>query len=248
MKSTIISCLISAIVIALSTQSAQASAYKTSSGSTYIHIQELAGGAGPNVGMGYYSTMSAGQQWNGNIALTASTMGGNRVYTGNFTDFAGPSKKCTGTLKLTRPTVLNPNAPTPMTATWTIGPGGINCPSPIGAVITLNLTEALPVADGNGNFQPNSINGNTIVSQTSGIATWPKWWVIDPSNLNCRQTAPSGPIVTSFTAGTLINVAQVPMPNKFITAGGNPWLQIQNTPSCFVRAKSTLIKPAVMPF
>jgi hypothetical protein len=237
-----------ALSITVSSQSAQASAYKTASGSTYLEVGEVAG----TVGAGRYDTIIAGQLWRGSFTLTASTVGSNRVYTGNFIDrnpatanTASTTQSCQGTLTLTRPSAIT-NNPTPMTAAWTIGPGGVNCPSPIGTTSTLYLVEAIPVAASSGDFLPTAINGNTLISETAGIATWPKWKVIDPTGLNCRKPAPTGPIITTFAFGSNVTFA-VPMPNKFVTAGGNPWLVIGNY-TCFVRAKNTYLKPVVMPF
>lgn len=236
---------LSAIVlsIAISSQSAQASGYKTGSGSTYVDFKELSGGSGAAIGEGYYFTMLGGTQWKGVFqATTVTTVGSDKVYTGPFTDAAisGPTKKCTGTLKLKRP--ISNTGPAPLTATWTIGAGGVNCPSSVGATFTLNLTEAVPVASGN--FLAS--NANTLISETAGTATWPKWVVVDPSGLNCRATAPSGAVVTTFSNGSTVDVKYLGL-NSFTTAGGNSWLRVPSQ-NCFIRANSSYIKPKLMPF
>jgi hypothetical protein len=242
-KYSLLSLATIATAIALSSQSAQASSYRL--GSTSLEVWELPGGA--TVGTGRYETMISGQQWRGTFTLTASTVGSNRVYLGTFTDHApfSSNQTCQGTLKLTRPIALT-NNPTPMTAIWTIGPGGVNCPSPVGTISPLNLVEAIPVAVANGNFLPTPTNGDTLMSETAGMATWPKWKVVDPTGLNCRLPAPSGPVITVFAYGSIVAPSS-PMPSKFIMAGGNPWL-ITGKNQCSVRAKNTYLKPVVMPF
>jgi hypothetical protein len=240
MKYRLLSIATIATAIALSSQSAQASSYRV--GNTSLEVWEVTG----PVGTGRYDTMISGQLWKGTFTLNASTVGSNRVYLGTFTDYRpGSNQSCQGTLKLTRPIAIT-NNPTPMTALWTIGPGGVNCPSPIGPGSPLNLVEAVPVAVANGNFLPTPTNGDTLMSQTSGMATWPKWKVVDPTGLNCRLPAPSGPIISVFPFGSIVSPSS-PMPSKFIMAGGNPWL-ITGKNQCSVRAKNTFLKPVVMPF
>jgi hypothetical protein len=246
MKYSLLSLATIATAIALSSQSAQASAYRL--GSTSLEVWELPGG-GP-VGTGRYETMISGQPWRGTFTLTASTVGTNRVYTGNFTDSRQSqtqtqTQTCQGTLKLTRPIAIT-NNPTPMTARWTIGAGGVNCPSPIGPGTPLNLVEAVPVAVANGDFLPTATNGDTLMTETAGIVTWPKWKVVDPTGLNCRLPAPNGPITRVFAYGSIVEPSS-PIPSKFIIAGGNPWL-ITGKNQCSVRAKNTYLKPVVMPF
>lgn len=245
MKS-IISILGSIAAIALFPHIAQASAYKTSGGSTFINIKELPGGSASAIGTGYYRTYVNGREWGGDFQATSVTSSGSiRTYTGSFTDERfgpGATQKCKGNLKLQRP--VSNSGPAPLTATWTITPGGVNCPSPVGSIFKLNLTEAIPVANSNGNFLAS--NANTIESETAGSATWPKW-VITATGLNCRATAPSGTIVKVFPNGSIVNVQNQGL-NSFITAGGASWLRVTNSPVCFIRANSLYIKPKLMPF
>ena len=246
MKPIISTILGTIAAIALFPHIAQASAYKTSGGSTFIHIQELSTGA-VAIGTGYYFTPVGGSQWKGNFQLTNVTGSGSiRTYTGTFTDFRmgpGPTKQCTGNLTLQRS--VSPGAPATLTATWTIS-GGSGCPSSAGSMFMLNLTEAVPVANSSGNFLAS--NANTIRSETAGNATWPKWVVTDPTGLNCRNpaTAPSGTIVKVFPNGSTVDVGYKGL-NSFITPGGASWLRVPSQ-NCFIRANSLYIKPKLMPF
>lgn len=238
----IISILGTIAAIALFPHIAQASAYKTSGGSTFIHIQELGTVA---IGTGYYFTLVGSSQWEGNFAATTVTVsGGLKTYTGTFTDSRlgpGATQQCKGNLKLQRP--VSNSGPAPLTATWTIT-GGVNCPSSVGSILKLNLTEAVPVANSSGNFLAS--NANTIQSETAGDATWPKWAVTDPTRLNCRATAPSGTVVTTFPNCSTVDVGYRGL-NSFITAGGASWLRGPSK-NCFIRANSQYIKPKLMPF
>jgi hypothetical protein len=245
----IISILGTIAAIALFPHIAQASAYKTSGGSTFIHIQELpVPGGTVAIGTGYYFTPLGGSQWKGNFqATTVTGTPSIRTYSGPFTDFRmgpGPTRQCKGNLKLQRS--VSPGAPATLTATWTIS-GGVGCPSPVGSMFMLNLTEAIPVANSSGNFLAS--NANTIRSETAGNATWPKWVVTDPDpmGLNCRATAPGGTVVRTFPKNTIVDVSYLGL-NSFITAGGASWLRVNNSPVCFIRANSLYIKPKLMPF
>jgi hypothetical protein len=233
-----------ALSITLTPQAAQASAYKTASGSTYISVREL--GTGVANGQGYYYTMIGGTQWKGRFqATTVTVSGGIKTYAGSFTDntIGGAAmQQCQGSIQLKRPTANS--GPAPLTVIWTIGPGGVNCPSAVGSSSTLYLNEVVPVANGSGNFLAS--NANTIISETAGPATWPKWVVVDPTGLNCRATAPSGAIVTTFPNASTVDVAYLGL-NSFITAGGNSWLRVPSQ-NCFIRANSSYIKPKLMPF
>ena len=241
----IVSILVTLAAIALFPHIAQASAYKTSNRSTFIHIRELPDGRGSAIGTGYYSTSVGGRDWGGNFQATSVTSsGGIRTYTGTFTDQRsgpGATQQCKGKLKLQRP--VSNSGPARLTATWTIT-GGVNCPSSVGSILKLNLTEAVPVANSSGNFLAS--NANTIQSETAGDATWPLWVVTDPTRLNCRATAPSGPVVTTFPKGSTVDVGYLGL-NSFITAGGASWLRMPSK-NCFIRANSQYIKPKLMPF
>lgn len=240
----IISILGAIAAIALFPHIAQASAYKTSSRTTYIDIKEVPGDSGSAIGDGYYFTSVAGREWGGNFQASVTSSGGIRTYTGTFTDERfgpGATQQCKGNLKLQRP--VSNSGPARLTATWTIT-GGVNCPSSVGSILKLNLTEAVPVANSSGNFLAG--NANTIQSLTAGDATWPLWVVTDPTRLNCRATAPSGTVVTTFPNGSTVDVGYRGL-NSFITAGGASWLRVPSK-NCFIRANSQYIKPKLMPF
>lgn len=241
----IISILGTIAAIALFPHIAQASAYKTSGGSTFIHIKELSGGT-VAIGTGYYFTSVGGTQWKGNFQPT-NVIGSPSIitYIGTFTDFRmgpGAPQQCKGNLTLQRP--VSNSGPAPLTATWTITPGGVNCPSPVGSMFMFNLTEAVPVANSSGNFLAS--NANTIRSETAGNATWPKWVVTDPTGLNCRNPAPSGTVLTTFPNASTIDVGYLGL-NSFITPGGASWLRVPSQ-NCFIRANTQYIKPKLMPF
>ena len=77
----IVSILGTIAAIALFPHIAQASAYKTSNRSTFIHISELPGRSGSAIGTGYYSTSVGGRDWGGNFQATSVTSsGGIRTY------------------------------------------------------------------------------------------------------------------------------------------------------------------------
>jgi hypothetical protein len=63
----IVSILGTIAAIALFPHIAQASAYKTSSRSTYIDISKLPGGSGSAIGTGYYFTSVGGREWGGSF-------------------------------------------------------------------------------------------------------------------------------------------------------------------------------------
>src|SRR4028119_1952162 len=174
----IVSILGAIAAIALFPPIAQASAYKTSSRSTFIHISELPGRSGSAIGSGYYFTSIGGRDWGGNFQATSVTSsGGIKTYTGTFTDERfgpGATQQCKGKLKLQR-SVSN-SGPARLTATWTIT-GGVNCPSSVGSILKLNLTEAVPAAHDSRNSLAR--HAHTIQSETAGNATWPLWIVTD---------------------------------------------------------------------
>jgi hypothetical protein len=257
-----LSALATIAALTLIPQTAQASGYKNTSGSTKLQFIETGGPANVGTWGQYYTTIS-GAQWVGEFqATTVSVSGGIRTYTGTFTDrkmSSGPGPSCVGTIVLKR-SVNNPG-PAPLTVKWTITGNGSSqpCPVPNGTISTLNLTEALPGANASGDF--NAANANTLKSappSSPGLpvldVTWSRWQVVDPSGLNCRSSAPSGSVVTVFPNGTIVDAATTyPNSNAFITASGQSWMKVfvnpnANNNTCYVRANSMRIMPKLMPF
>jgi hypothetical protein len=240
--------------IALAPHNAQASSYSTSNGKTLIEFKELPDNAftgpviGGAIGEGRYTTTIGTQQWIGSFTTTpGAASGGIKSYVGTFTDRRigpGATEICKGTIKLQRP--ASNIGPAPLQVTWTIGPGGVSCP-PV-TPSTLSLTEAIPMANGSGNFLAS--NSNTRPSETNGPITWPLWQVIDSPQLNCRATAPSGQIAEKFLTGSVITAGAKFNPNAFVTVGGASWLSVRVSQGnyCFVRANTSYIKPKLMPF
>lgn len=236
-------------------QMAQASQYVTTNRNTDIHFSEVNGNG--SIGTGFYNTMIGGKQWRGNFQATTVTLnstGTIKTYFGSFNDFrTGPGipQSCQGTISLQRP--VSNLGPAPLKVTWTIT-GGVGCPSPIGSTPPLNLIEPLPVANSSGNFQAS--NSNTLITETAGSATWPKWIVTDTTPLNCRANAatnPTGPgpiVVQTFNPGSIVDVRYLGL-DSFVTHNGASWMRVglgnRNT-KCFIRANSQYVKPQPMPF
>ena len=242
---------IAAIAFALP-HNAQASVYSTSNNKTLIEFKELPGTAvvGGAIGEGRYTTTIGTQEWMGSVTTTSiPALSGIKSYVGTFIDNRigpGPSQMCKGTIQFQR--LASNIGPAPLQVTWTIGPGGVGCPSPVGTTSILSLTEAVPVANGSGNFLAS--NSNTRPSETAGKITWPLWQVVDSTGLNCRTTAPSGIVAKNFPLGSIITAGAKLVPNAFVTAGGASWLSVRTSQGkyCFVRANTSYIKPQLMPF
>jgi hypothetical protein len=245
------------VAVGLMPQMAQASHYVTANQTTKISFQELTGA----MGIGSYRTTLNGQQWDGDFQVTngvPDSNGTTKTYSGSFKDYRkgfAATQNCKGTIKLQRP-IANPGS-APLKVTWTIT-GGVGCPSPVSSPanppITVNLVETMPVADSSGNFQAS--NSNTLITDTAGLATWPKWIVSDTTPLNCRgnaatnPTAPGPTIVQKLLPGSIVDVQYMGL-DSFITSGGESWLRVQmsskNT-KCFIRANKQFVKPQPMQF
>jgi hypothetical protein len=161
---------------------------------------------------------------------------------------------CTGQISIRRP---NPQSGLPIVAevTWVvtrqpisfrnIEPQNQDCRVPKGQKFQLNLPEALPKANSQGNFT--NANSNTFLSE-SGTYAWTQWQVISPDGvLNCRDK-PNGVVKHSYRKGQIIsklgremldgrNIVELP--------DGSSWLRTKER--CFVRASDRLIKPVSLP-
>ncbi len=242
------STLISSTLITTQANPAQASSYRSTSGSTDLVLSEtganLASESTPKTG--FYFTKVNGRSWMGNLKITRQDAGmGHAWYFGTFQDSTlgpGPRSTCSGDIKLTRSSAGGRgNSLMQMAAQWTIT-GGENCPT-IGQTMSLMLPESLPQADRNGNY--NAANSTTAMSETNGPYTWPAWTVISADGkLNCRAT-PNGVVQFTYPRGARLDIA-VRGGNAFDTSTGSPWLRTRK--GCLVRASSQLLSPISIPF
>jgi hypothetical protein len=240
---------ISTAFISTQAEPAQASSYRSASGSTDLVLTEtganLASESTPRTG--FYFTKANGKSWMGNIKITRQDAGmGHAWYFGTFQDSTlgpGPRSTCRGDIKLTRTSAGGRgNSLMQMAAQWTIT-GGDNCPT-IGQVMSLTLPESLPKPDRNGNYT--AANSNTAMSETSGPYTWPAWFAISADGqLNCRTT-PNGVVQSTYATGARIDIATRGGGSAFDTSTGSPWLR--TTKGCLVRASSQFLSPVTIPF
>jgi hypothetical protein len=235
----------SLMLLGVTATTAAASDYVTPSGQTQVTLNEV-GSNGSTTG--FYFTPIGGKQWMGDIKINRIEGGAGHVYySGTFQDrrlSAGPTTRCDGDILLDR-TGANGVAPqVSLRVKWTIK-GGTNCPSPAGQTFELQLTEALPKADRNGNYTAN--NANTANSQTNGTYTWPLWKVTAAEGkLNCRTT-PNSKVVFTYRSGDRLDTRTRGV-NAFQTAtDGTSWLKVP-AKQCVVRASDRAISPISIPF
>jgi hypothetical protein len=218
--------------------SAQASSYSTGNGasSRQLSFQEL-----PNAGSGFYTFQYGG----GTLGpLTATNVMGSVggpgpavVYSGNFTESTAGGLQCSGSITLTRyPFVGNGNYMLSISKTANSGNG---CGFRLNNTERFGMSESVPIANTSGNFTP--ANSITRFLQNGNLAIWPKWKVVDPTGLNCRNTGPGGLIVGAFPVGTVINGTGF--------HSNSTWLKTSfNGTSCYVRANTSYIQPVQIPF
>jgi hypothetical protein len=217
--------------IAFSSQTAQASSYQ---GNQRLSLNEST-----NPGSGFYKAFYGGVQWNGTLGPLTVTNGNGSiggpgpevVYSGNFTESTASGLQCTGGITLTR--YGNPYALSVRKQGASSGCGNRLDTEKFG------MTESLPIANSSGNFTP--ANSTTRFLQNGNFAIWPKWKVVDPTGLNCRNTGPGGLVVGAFPVATVINVT------GFHSNG--TWLRTSyNGTPCYVRSNSTYLSPVQIPF
>lgn len=231
------------------TTSADASVYANKSGTTRVAISEQLEKPGEELG-GDYITQAAGRTWTGQLNLKPNPKGnlpGRQNYRGTFKDFTtGPETQlvCTGDVNLT--IITDGKNRKQLIINWAVK-AGEKCPS-IGQKFSLNLSEAFPTPDKNGDFKPENADDWNGGTQDS---TWRSWRVVTGS-LNCRAT-PQGKIQKSYKNGTPI-AAQIDRSGSAIVGSdgkqypfkGDPWLRTKD--ACYVRANSQYIQPASDPF
>lgn len=193
--------------------------------------------------VGYYFTRVGGKLVQGNIKiLTTNAAPNNRIYTGTFDSYQiDPNIVCRGTIALERTILVGGGVA--LKAEWTIGQGGKNCPSPMGAKSEINLVENLPVAK-NGNYPAQPLE--SPLSAESYAWNHPVWKVIDPTPLNCRAT-PGGRIVKSYPTGTKLFPLDRGVNIFEMDAAGGRWLRIPES-RCFVRHSPRYLSPVSLPY
>jgi hypothetical protein len=219
--------------IAFSSQTAQASSY-----SSVLSFNES-----PNPGNGFYKASYQGVQWNGALGpLTATNVMGSVggpgpavLYIGNFTESTASGLQCSGAIQLTR---YNNGGGYRLSVVKTASSGS-GCGFRLHNTEKFGMIESLPIANSSGNFTP--ANSTTRFLQNGNFAIWPKWKVVDPTGLNCRNTGPGGLVVGAFPVATVINVT------GFHSNG--TWLRTSyNGTPCYVRSNSTYLSPVQIPF
>jgi hypothetical protein len=190
-----------------------------------------------------------GPLWTTQLNLTQvnNGTGGNRIYTGTFTQEIPLNtgvQTCTGdvTLTRTRSGRDNPVHSISMTRKFT---GGYNCDQ-IGQTDNWNFVEAVPQAGDRGEY--NEFNSSKWVNANKRGSTWIEWQLQRGiSQLNCRAT-PNGQVRKVYRSGdriTIPNNITLDGGNAFRAAGQNSWLLTDQ--NCYVRANSRYIQPVSMP-
>lgn len=231
--------------LTLTPKIAHASSYTSPSGLTQLTVDQAS--ATPGTG-GAYIVRIGSTDWSGKFNATSITGGAGHIYySGTFVDrpLNSTNTQCIGNIVLdtTHPTgPSNPTSPHNMIVRWTVT-GGTNCPMIGTTTFSLPLTESLPVPTSSGNFTP--ANSMTRFQWVNGRDVWPKWKVVDPdpNGLRCRSTPSGSTIVQTFLPSSAINVLM------FDTSGN--WLKVPPSSgysSCYIRAKSTFIKPMQIPY
>jgi hypothetical protein len=233
-------------ILGLTTTTAMASDYVSASGQTQLSLREVNQGSSTS---GFYFTTLQGQQWRGSIKINRIEGGAGHVdYSGTFDDFRlGPDieQTCTGDILLDR-TGANGVAPqVSLRVAWTVK-GGTNCPAAVGDTFEVRLTESLPKADRNGNY--NSRNATTALGETNGAYTWPIWSVIAADGkLNCRATPEmTGQVTFTYKTGDRFDTRNRGANSLETAADGTTWLKVPPK-KCFVRATDRTVKPVSIP-
>lgn len=216
---------------------AQASLYRSASGSTQLGIIERNVSAEKHTGS--YVTVMGGQTWNGSFKAIGEGILGSYLYQGEFEDSpAGkPNVKCTGTIQMSR-RPLGRSATMSLETTWNVM-GGTQCPS-IGKMFKLTLIESLPKANAKGDY-------------TEG---WGRWKVTSTDGkLNCRAT-PNGKILLTFQGTDTITI-DGRAGGPFTRLNGDSWMYLAyprypatdaDFKPCYVRANSQYIQPLSIGF
>lgn len=226
---------------AIAAPGAIASDYNNGLTKTQLTLNET-----PQASGGFYFTPIQGKRWMGSIKITQTQAGAGHVYyQGTFEDRDFQGRSCKGDITLDR-TGANGVAPVvALRVKWTVQ-GGTNCPSKAGTVFELRLTEALPIADANGNYTAQ--NAGTANSETNGTYTWPRWSVISADGkLNCRATPGGRQVVFTYRGQDSLDSRYRGMNSIETASDGTTWLRIPSK-NCFVRANNANIRPISIPF
>jgi hypothetical protein len=235
--------------------------YQSASGTTRVRLTHVAP-PDPSQWTMDYQTKVNGKTWSG-TAKFVRVLGqnGNRTLYGTFKDYAGDTgiplnngtaeRSCTGDL------IASQTAPSDryqLQLTWKVT-GGKNCDT-IGKTFNLDLSESLPIADTNGNFQfQNASVWTGLGPNQSDMSIWERWQVVN-DGLNCRAR-PNGAIVRTYRRGeqfALLYEGRGGNPTAFLGSEnteatpdqvrqfkGAPW--IRTLANCYVRSNSQYIQP-----
>jgi hypothetical protein len=232
--------------------------YQTVSGSTQL-ILDFSQPA--QRGRIEYETKIQGTDWWGEVTPGSMSQqnGKNTVY-GTFRDV--PSNAffdrnapmfCTGDVVAIRSYANNRFQ---LDMTWKVT-GGKKCTS-IGQTINLKLSEAIPVADAQGDY--NYANSRVWYGLNSGqndYHTWDRWRAIESGSLNCRER-PNGKILRTYPQGSdfVARYESRGVASAILGADNNqtnpsaispdlikgkPWMLTKD--KCFVRSNSQYIQP-----
>jgi hypothetical protein len=208
-----------------------------------------------------YETKIQGEIWWGRLNNGVMSMkNGQTTISGTFKDtprqsFFSPDAPvfCTGDLVAIQSFANNRFS---LTAQWKVT-GGKKCAS-IGQTIKLNLSEAMPVADAQGDY--NYANSRVWYGLDSGqndYHTWDRWRAIESGSLNCRER-PNGKILRTYAQGRDFvarydgrgsasailgadNEQIIPSAMSPSRIKGKPWMLTKD--NCFVRSNSQYIQP-----
>jgi hypothetical protein len=206
---------------------------------TFVYFNEM---ANLSSNSGYFYRVVAGTTWVGTFTTGPSSyMGGNLTFVGTYTETmigVGAKPECLGNIVLKRH-ITNLASVMLMSLTVTAD-GGIPCTSPIGTVSTFNATESVPQPIGL-NYTPTKMRTIVQAYVAGGPAlpklVWPKWTVVASAGAQCRDLS-GATLVSTLPAGTDFTVTQaVSGPSRLKTSAG-----------CYVKAKTSLVKPYLLPF
>ncbi|MEM6433443.1 MAG: hypothetical protein AAF773_06245 [Cyanobacteria bacterium P01_D01_bin.115] len=178
-------------------------------------------------------------------------------FTGTFIDF------CTGEISIRRP---QPQSELPMVAqvTWIVNrqPVDFNyrstlpnddrsqnqdCTVPNGQKIQLNLPEAVPQPDSQGEFTRD--NSRTFLLEGRDFYVWPQWRVLaHEAQLDCHGQPDDEVIQYSYQSGEIITKFGGEMlegSNLIKLSDGTSWLKTQE--KCYVRASNRHLAPVSLP-
>jgi hypothetical protein len=236
--------------------------FQTNSGSTQLLFNSNPGNRNPRQGVAIeYQTKVQGEIWWGRLSNGVMSMkNGKTTISGTFRDapstsYFNPNSPvvCAGDLEAIQSFANNRFS---LTAQWKVT-GGKNCAS-IGQTINLSLSEAIPMADAQGDYNyANSRVWYGLESGQNDYHTWDRWRAIESGSLNCRER-PNGKILRSYaqgsdfiarydgrgTASAILgadNTQTNPSTMNPNTVKGKPWLLTKD--NCFVRSNSQYIQP-----